>query len=113
MYIKARNYNIREADTLTVMRLASKMTPSLVSISSTLAGLSALEMVKYFQGKKLASFKNVDIELSTPSLVFSRPKTAILTVDQEFDVIMCGPSKALPKRTTALTKRLQSGKKYK
>lgn len=47
------------------------MNPTIITLASTLAGLTGLEIIKYLQDKKLDNFKNTDINLATPSLVFS------------------------------------------
>lgn len=98
--LRARNYSIKEVDNFKVKLIAGKIIPALATTTAMIVGAVGIEILKHVLGKPIQKMKNAFINLALPLWQFTEPMPAIKNVDQEMDVIMGMPSKAIPPNWT-------------
>lgn len=94
--LRARNYKIEEVDNFKIKLIAGKIIPAIATTTAMVVGAVGIEIIKFLLGKGPESYKNVTINLALPLWVFNDPLPPIEITDNEFDLIMGGPVKAVP-----------------
>lgn len=72
--LRARNYDIAEADLLTSRGIAGKITPAIATTTAFVAGTICLELYKILQNKPITSFMNVFTNLALPLFTSMEPE---------------------------------------
>lgn len=98
--LRGRNYRITEVDRLKVKLTAGKIIPAIATTTAMVCGAISIEMLKYVQGKPIEDFKNTFMNLAVNVFVFPDPLPPTKTEDKDFDPVMLGPVKAIPKGFT-------------
>lgn len=98
--LRGRNYRIVEVDKLKVKLTAGKIIPAIATTTAMVCGAISIEMLKYVQNKPIEDFKNTFMNLAVNVYVFPDPLPPTKTEDKDYDPVMMGPVKAIPKGFT-------------
>ena len=81
--------------------IAGKIIPAIATTTAMITGAVMCELYKVVQGfNKIEDFRNAFINLAVSLFVFTEPSPAKPHEDEEMNVIMGGPVKAIPKSWT-------------
>eukprot|EP01054_Gregarina_sp_Poly1_P002532 Gregarina_sp_Poly_1__2531@NODE_1687_length_3535_cov_160_559689_g1109_i0_p1_GENE_NODE_1687_length_3535_cov_160_559689_g1109_i0NODE_1687_length_3535_cov_160_559689_g1109_i0_p1_ORF_typecomplete_len1058_score184_99ThiF/PF00899_21/5_1e38ThiF/PF00899_21/4_6e68UBA_e1_thiolCys/PF10585_9/2_6e57UBA_e1_thiolCys/PF10585_9/1_1e04E1_FCCH/PF16190_5/2_7e19E1_4HB/PF16191_5/6_8e18E1_4HB/PF16191_5/6_4e02E1_4HB/PF16191_5/1_7e04E1_UFD/PF09358_10/3_7e13Shikimate_DH/PF01488_20/6_2Shikimate_DH/PF01488_20/13Shikimate_DH len=104
--LRARNYNIQEAERWRAKIIAGKIIPAVATATAMITGLALMEFFKLATGEKrpLEHYKNAFANLALPSWILSEPIPPKATKDCEYDPIVGGPTRAKPNGFTSWDK---------
>ncbi|XP_063956130.1 ubiquitin-like modifier-activating enzyme 6 isoform X1 [Lytechinus pictus] len=78
--LRANMYSIENADRFKTKLIAGKIVPAIATTTAAVAGLSAIEMVKYIKGTtKIEDYHNCFLNLALPVMMFSEPARTVTT----------------------------------
>jgi len=81
--------------------IAGKIIPAIATTTAMITGAVMLELYKVVQGfDKIEDYRNAFINLAVEIFVFTEPTPPKKMVDEEFNVVMGGPIKAVPQNWT-------------
>lgn len=81
--------------------IAGKIIPAIATTTAMITGAVMCELYKVVQGfNKIEDFRNAFINLAVSLFVFTEPSPAKPHEDEEMNVIMGGPVKAVPQKWT-------------
>jgi len=81
--------------------IAGKIIPAIATTTAMITGAVMFELYKYVQGRnKIEDYRNAFINLGVSLFVFTEPTPPKAHEDEEMNVIMGGPVKAVPKGWT-------------
>ncbi|CAD8178797.1 unnamed protein product [Paramecium octaurelia] len=99
--LRARNYRIPEVQPFQVKLIAGKIIPALATTTAMIVGAVGLEIFKYILKKNVTKMRNAFINLALPLFLFSEPLPPGEHLDQEYNILLLGPTKAIPEKWTA------------
>ena len=95
--LRAENYDIKTCDRQNTKMIAGKIIPAIATTTAMITGAVMAELYKYVQGfNTIEDYRNAFINLAVSLFVFTEPSPPKKHRDEEFNVIMGGPIKALP-----------------
>lgn len=99
--IRAENYQIPKCEKQNTKMIAGKIIPAIATTTAMITGAVMSELYKIVQGRdKIEDFRNAFINLGVSLFVFTEPTPPKQHEDEENNVIMGGPVKAVPKGWT-------------
>lgn len=72
--LRARAYNISEADFLTTKKIAGNIIPAIATTTSCVSGLISIEMLKYVAGVDKSFYRQAQVNVALPEVFLLEPK---------------------------------------
>ena len=94
--LRARNYEIKEADRQKVKMIAGKIIPAIATTTAAATGIVSLQLYTLFQTNKIEFMRNCFMNLAIGLFVMTEPAEVIKMKDKEYDEMLLGPVKAIP-----------------
>lgn len=99
--LRAINYRIAQSDHQKTKLIAGKIIPAIATTTAMIVGAVAAELIKVVQGfDTIEDYRNSFVNLAINMYVFTEPMPASKNGDVEFDPVMCGPIRSIPKDWT-------------
>lgn len=77
--LRAKCYHIEFPDILKTRQISGKIIPALATTTSMVAGLISLEILKYYQNKKIEDYRSYFLNLSINQFLYSEPNPCVRT----------------------------------
>ncbi len=97
--IRGTNYRIEAPDRFELGKRLKRNSDKVITSVSMIAGSLGIEIIKYLQDKPVESFRNTWGNLGMCLLTQTEVLPPKMEKDREFDPVMCGPVKVVPKGT--------------
>ena len=94
--LRAENYNIPISDEQKTKMIAGKIVPAIASTTATIIGFSCMQIFTLINTDDISFVKNCYFNTSFNIYQINNPPDVIHMKDKEYDVIFCGPIKAVP-----------------
>jgi ubiquitin-activating enzyme E1 len=98
--LRARNYRIKESDRQKTKMIAGKIIPAIATTTACITGLVALQIYTLLQTKDISFMRNTFLNLAVNLFILTEPAEKIEQKDKEYDPLMLGPVRAIPKNWT-------------
>lgn len=99
--LRAENYEIPKCERTNTKMIAGKIIPAIATTTAMITGAVMFELYKVVQGRdKIEDYRNAFINLGVSLFVFTEPTPPKKHVDEEMNIIMGGPVKAVPQNWT-------------
>ncbi|CAD8055043.1 unnamed protein product [Paramecium sonneborni] len=98
--LRSINYNLPKISKFQVRQQIEHIFPQLITTKAVITGLVAIEILKYIQQKNIIFHRNTFVNLALPIFVFSQIKPPNKNIDQEFNILLCDKTKAIPDNWT-------------
>lgn len=77
--------------------IAGKIIPAIATTTAMVVGAVGVELLKHFLQVEFDQTRNFFSNLAIPIFSFSEPFPPLVQKDKEYDVVMMGPIKTIPK----------------
>lgn len=94
---RAGNYSIEPLPSYQIKLKAGKIIPAIATTTSLICGQVFTEVLKYYLRVPFEQYRMFFCSLSVNDFHFSEPMPPMVTRDKEYDVILMGPLKTIPK----------------
>ena len=101
---RAMNYSIQPAPRFKIKLKAGKIIPAIATSTAMVCGSVAIEIYKYVLQVDFESYRNFFSTLALPMFNFSEPNPPLVQKDKDYDVILMGPVKTIPKNWNTWSK---------
>lgn len=102
--LRARNYKIEEIGWMDLKLIAGKIIPALATTTSMVTGYVALEVFKHAMDLEFGKRCNLFANLAINQYFLSEPMKPKVEKDKDYDPIMLGPVKTVPRNYNTWTK---------
>lgn len=94
---RAQNYSIKKLSFHEIKIKAGKIIPAIATSTAMICGQVFVEICKYFLDVPFEQYRNFFCNLAINAYAFSEPITPLVQRDKDYDVIVMGPIKTIPK----------------